>query len=68
MALKDTEWPVYTQWYCCPGCRRLWTYQEKDMVALDARLALGPASPSESVPARVCLACTGESASLVAEL
>ncbi len=59
---------MYTQWYSCPACRRLWTYQQKDMVALDARLALGPSSPSEGIPQRICLACTGESASLVAEL
>jgi len=62
MATSDREWPGYTQWYCCPRCHRLWTYQgkEKEMVALDLKFALGPASASEGTPPRLCIACEGD--------
>jgi len=62
MATADREWPGYTQWYCCPQCRRLWTYQGKDkeMVALDHKFAIAPAVPSKDVPARLCIACEGD--------
>lgn len=60
MATHDPDWPGYTQWYCCPRCRRLWTYQGKELVALDHTFALAPARPSEGVPSRPCAACVGD--------
>ncbi len=59
MAVRDHEWPGYTQWYCCPLCRRLWTHQDHEMVVLDAQFALGPAHATSGVPARSCLLCLG---------
>ncbi len=59
MATYDRDWPGHTQWYCCPQCRRLWTYQDKETVALDHKFALAPARPSEGVPPRICTACEG---------
>ncbi len=60
MAIRDREWPVLTQWFCCTGCRRIWTYQGNDLVVLDRKYALGPASPSPGVPERTCSVCAGE--------
>ena len=59
MAVKDREWPGYSQWYCCPRCGRLWANQGKEIVALDRSYALGPAIPSEGVPSQVCAICEG---------
>ncbi|TAJ32321.1 MAG: hypothetical protein EPO64_01295 [Nitrospirae bacterium] len=68
MTMRDREWPAYTQWYCCPRCHRLWTYQGTEIVALDTKYALGPAYPSEGVPGKVCTVCEGERAVPVAEI
>jgi hypothetical protein len=68
MATKDRDWPMYNQWYCCPSCRRLWTYQGKDVVALDSTHALGPAFCTEGIPARTCVVCEGEAVAPVAEI
>jgi hypothetical protein len=59
MAVKDRDWPGYSQWYCCPSCQRLWTYQGKEIVALDPTYALGPPLPTEGVPSQVCAMCEG---------
>ena len=59
MASRDRDWPVYTQWFCCPDCARLWTYQGTDVVALDRQYSLGPALPSPGVPPRICTVCEG---------
>ena len=59
MATRDRDWPGYTLWFCCPDCGRLWTYQGTDVVALDSRFALGPASASEETPSQGCGACEG---------
>ncbi|HZS12511.1 MAG TPA: hypothetical protein VFA38_09680 [Nitrospirales bacterium] len=68
MATRDRDWPGFTQWFCCPTCRRLWTSQGKDIVALDPKLALAPAIPSPGVPARLCSICEGGEQSAVAEI
>ncbi|MEW6545070.1 MAG: hypothetical protein AB1411_15860 [Nitrospirota bacterium] len=68
MATRDREWPAYTQWYCCPVCRRLWTSQGTDVVALDQCHALGPAYPTDGVPAKLCTVCEGERTMPVAEI
>lgn len=68
MGTRDREWPGYTEWYCCPECGRLWTFQGKDIVALDATLALGPATPSEGVRGRLCAVCEGRRSEPVAEI
>lgn len=68
MATRDRDWPMYNQWHCCPRCRRLWTWQGKEIVALDARYALGPAVCTEGVPARTCVMCEGEARAPVAEI
>lgn len=68
MATKDCDWPGHTQWFCCPTCTRLWTYQGKEIVALDSQVALGPAQPSEGVPRRSCAVCEGERSAPVAEI
>jgi hypothetical protein len=60
MATYDRDWPGYTQWYCCPECRRLWTYQGKELVALDHTFALAPAHSSDGIPSRLCTACDGD--------
>lgn len=66
--MRDREWPGYTQWYCCPFCNRLWTHQEKEVVAVDRKFALGPAKPTEGVPGQTCVVCQGERAVSVAEI
>ncbi len=68
MALRDREWPVFTQWFCCTGCGRLWTYQGSDLVVLDRKYALGRAIPSLEVPERICSVCAGEQPLPVIEL
>ncbi len=60
MAVRDHEWPAYTQWFCCRICQRLWTYQGSEVVMLDKQSALGPAIPSPGVPERTCAFCEGE--------
>jgi hypothetical protein len=57
MASRVVEWHVFTQWYCCPGCRQLWTFLGQDLVALERRTALGPACPSEGVTSQYCVRC-----------
>ena len=59
MAIRDDQWPGYTQWYCCDHCRRLWTFQGDEMVVLDTQLALAAASATPGVPGRRCPACIG---------
>jgi hypothetical protein len=61
---KTVIGPVMAKWYCCPRCRRLWTYQGKETVALDPTYALGPALPTERVPTQVCAICEGGRASV----
>ena len=61
MARRVIEWHVYTQWYCCPGCRQLWTFHGKELMALERSAALGPACPSEDVTSRYCLLCNAPS-------
>jgi len=68
MATRDANWPGYTQWHCCPSCRRLWTLQATEMVVLDPSLALGPAIPTPGVPARTCASCEGRYSSVAAEI
>jgi hypothetical protein len=68
MATRDRDWPGFTQWFCCSTCGRLWTYQGKDIVALDPKLALAAARPSDGVPERTCSVCEGGEQSLVAEI
>ncbi len=68
MATRDRDWPMYNQWYCCPVCRRLWTYQGREIVALDSKYALGPAFPTEGVPGRTCIVCEGEASAPIAEI
>ena len=68
MATRDKEWPGFTQWYCCPNCHRLWTFQGKDVVALDPKLALSAAIPTPGVPALPCSLCEGGEQSLLAEI
>ena len=68
MGTRDKDWPGFTQWFCCPTCRRLWTHQGKDIVALDPKLALSSASPTDGVPARACPICEGAEPGLVAEI
>ncbi len=68
MAMRDREWPAYTQWYCCPTCHRLWTFQGTEVVALDTKFALAPARPSNGVPARICTVCEGDHTAPVAEI
>ncbi len=68
VATKDRDWPGFTQWYCCPDCHRLWAYQGEEVVALDTEFALGPATPSDGVPSRLCVACQGEQSAPVAEI
>jgi len=68
MAMRDREWPGYTEWYCCPSCTRLWTNQGKDIVALDPKFALGPATPTEGVPLQTCKVCHEKEAISVAEI
>ncbi len=68
MALSDQEWPGYTQWYSCPGCRRLWTFQGREMVVLDRRFALAPSTSTPGVPGHLCLACKGAPSSDVTSL
>ncbi len=62
MARRDQEWPGYTQWYSRPDCRRLWTYQGRDLVVLDHRVTLGPCRPTPGVPSQLCSLCQGSSA------
>lgn len=57
MAMRARDWPGYTQWYCCPQCRRLWTFHDNGAVALEREAGLGPAHPSEGIPARTCSSC-----------
>ena len=59
MAMRDRDWPGYNEWYCCPTCHRLWTFQGKEVVALDPKYALGPAKPSRDVTSQVCTVCEG---------
>ncbi|WP_447980477.1 hypothetical protein [Candidatus Nitrospira bockiana] len=68
MATRDRDWPGYTQWYCCPKCHRLWTFQGKEIVVLDAALALAPAQPTAGIPPRLCSVCEGKTASVAAEI
>jgi hypothetical protein len=68
MATRDKDWPGFTQWYCCPTCGRLWTYQGKDVVALDPKLALAAGKPSDGVPAQPCSLCEGGEQALLAEI
>ncbi|MCZ6798967.1 MAG: hypothetical protein O7F12_00610 [Nitrospirae bacterium] len=68
VAIRDREWPGYTQWYCCPECGRLWTYQGSDVVALDLKFALGMASPNAEVPSRACAVCEGTQSAPAAEI
>jgi hypothetical protein len=57
MARRVVEWHVYSQWYCCPGCRQLWTIHGRELVALERSTALGPAYPSDDITCRYCLLC-----------
>ena len=68
MALRDRDWPAYSQWFCCLSCHRLWTSQGGDVVVLREANALGPALPSPGVPERTCLPCAGLPASPLVEI
>ena len=68
MATRDRDWPGYTMWFCCPDCGRLWTYQGRDVVALDPKFALGPASASEGIPSQMCAICDGSKNAPAAEI
>ena len=60
MAVRDRDWPGYTQWYSCPSCYRLWAYQGEEIIVLDTQYALGPAAPSQEIPIQSCTDCAGE--------
>ena len=68
MAMRDREWPTYTQWFCCSGCDRLWTYQGSDVVVLHREYALGPAFASPGVPERICTVCENETPVSILEI
>ncbi|GKS58445.1 hypothetical protein YTPLAS18_19720 [Nitrospira sp.] len=68
MAVRDDEWPGYTQWYCCSLCHRLWAFQGSEMVVLDTRFSLAPARTSPGVPGRPCLVCTGNEAKRITSI
>jgi hypothetical protein len=68
VAVRDRDWPGYTVWFCCPECGRLWTYQGADLVALDPKVALGPARPNDAVPSRACAMCEGTQSEPAAEI
>jgi hypothetical protein len=68
MGTRDREWPGYTQWYCCPQCHRLWTFQGTEVVALDPKFALGAANSTDGVPEKTCTVCQGEQPAPVAEI
>ncbi len=68
MALRDRDWPAYTQWFCCLACNRLWTYQGNEVIALAENYTLGPAMPSEGVPERTCFLCDGVGSTSLLEI
>ena len=68
MGTRDRDWPGYTLWFVCPGCERLWTYQGVNVVALDQKFALGPASASEAIHSQMCVNCDGSKSAPAAEI